>query len=105
MAENNLVEEKLAEKVQRLTRELQEAEQQMAACQHSFSKPIPAQRVKQNPIFDHYERHGSDPEPIYRYSPQTEHGWERTCEKCGHTEYTAKTKPIIAGREPDFGGK
>ena len=101
----NATEEKLADKVARLSRELEEAQQQIASCQHQFSTPAPAIREYTEPVFVRYEGHGSDPEPVYNYIPKTEHGWRRTCEACGYSEYTAKTKLIVKGHEPDFGGK
>ena len=47
--------EKLAEKVIRLTRELDEAKQQVAACLHQFSDPIPAMREFFEPTLLRYE--------------------------------------------------
>ncbi len=96
--------EKLAEKVIRLTRELDEAKQQVAACLHQFSDPIPAMREFFEPTLLRYEGPGSDPQPVYKLTKRIERGYSRECETCGYSEYTAKTKPIVRGHEPDFGG-
>lgn len=95
-------EEKLADRVTRLSRELNEAKEQMGKCKHEFSQPYPATRDVKEPIFKGYRGHGSDPEPVYEYVDKTEYGWERKCNACGFTQYTTKTKPIIKGQEPDF---
>lgn len=95
--------EKIADKVARLAKELDVARQQIAACQHDYSAPVPATRIVHIPFFLRFEGHGSDPEPVYDWVPQTEQGWERTCGKCGYSQYTAKSRPIIAGYGPDFG--
>jgi hypothetical protein len=98
-----MTEEKLAQKVERLTQELREYQKQIDSCHHEFSQPTHATRKFTEPVFNHYEPHGSDPEPVYDYIPRTEHGWKRECTRCGYSEYTAKTKPIVTGHEPDFG--
>jgi hypothetical protein len=96
--------EKLAEKVERMTNELDAMKRKMLTCKHEFGKPVVTiKEVITDAIFDHYEPHGSDPEPIYRYIKGKEYGWTKTCDICGYQEYTAKTKPIVKGYEPDFG--
>ena len=97
--------EKLAEKITRLARELEGYRMQMARCTHAFSEPTRATKEIQEPIFVRYEGHGSDPEPVYNWVPRTEYGWKRVCKQCGYEEYTAKSKPIVVGNGPDFGGK
>lgn len=94
--------ENLAQKIERLTAELDAAKKQVAECGHVFSKPTCVTKEVNEPIFDHYEGHGSDPEPVYRFVPRTEYGWEQICEKCGYREYTTSTKPVISGYVPDF---
>lgn len=96
-----MTKEKLAEKVARLSQELKLAKGQMASCSHQFSDPIRATREISIPVFDHYEQHGSDPEPIFNWHKKTEYGWERICSNCGYNEYTTKTRPVAYG--PDFG--
>lgn len=95
--------EKLADKVKRLSRELELAKGQMASCPHQFSDPIRATREISVSVFDHYEPHGSDPEPIFNWHKKTEYEWEKKCNLCNYVVYTAKTKPIEYG--PDFGGQ
>ena len=94
--------EKLAEKVIRLSRELELTQQQISLCRHQYSAPTPATHEKLKPIFRCFQGHGSDPEPVYDYVTEYERGWERSCQTCGYTEYTAKTKPIIKEYVPDF---
>jgi hypothetical protein len=96
------VPEKLADKVVRLAKELGSARAQIAACKHMFGEPVCATREFQEPRFLRYEGHGSDPEPVYEWIPRTEYGWARTCEVCGFSEYTARSKPVVVGHEPDF---
>ena len=98
------MDEKLAEKVVRLTKELEEANSQIANCNHNFLSPVAEKRKRLEPVFSHYEGKGSDPEPIYNYSERIENGWIRECRLCGYSEYTAKTKPVVRGYEPDFCG-
>lgn len=94
--------EKLAQKIDRLTRELETAQHEIAECEHEFAEPVSATRPLLDPIFKGYKGVGSDPEPVYEWIEKTEYGWERTCNKCGHTEYTAQKKPVVKGYEPDF---
>jgi len=97
------MDETLAEMVKRLERELDAARRKMATCTHEFSEPVPATRDVPEYTYSHLEGHGSDPEPIYDVTMKKEYGWERSCTLCGYTQYTAKTRPIIKGHEPDFG--
>jgi hypothetical protein len=94
--------EKLADRVTRLSAELKEAREEMGRCNHEFSKPYQATRPAWDAVFDGYEPHGSDPEPKYHYVEKKEYGWERRCVRCGLTQYTTESKPIIAGHEPVF---
>jgi hypothetical protein len=95
--------EKPAQRIERLMKEIEESRHEIGSCHHQFSAPTHATREYKEPVFSHFEPHGSDPEPIYDYVPRTEHGWKRECTRCGYSEYTAKTKPIVTGHEPDFG--
>ena len=97
--------ETLTEKVSRLAKEMRDAQQQISACQNEYGVPVRASRQRLESVFDHYEPHGSDPEPIFNHYTITETGWERTCRHCGYTEYTNKLKPVVKEYEPDFGGK
>jgi hypothetical protein len=99
MPENN---EKLSEKVKRLEKELLATRNAIAQCNHSFSPPTPTEKEVRTRQFIRYEDHGSDPEPIYEYIKRIEHGWTRSCDQCGFSEYTAHSKPIIRGSEPDY---
>jgi hypothetical protein len=45
--------------------------------------------------FDHLEPHGSDPEPIYTHTGRMVDitpRWKQTCNLCGMTRYTTKTR-------------
>lgn len=95
--------EKLAEKVDRMTNELDAMRRQMAVCKHEFGKPIAATKDVCDARFIRYEGHGSDPEPVFEYTKKEEHGGERICNNCGQRQYTAQTKPVVSGYEPDFG--
>ncbi|UCD04127.1 MAG: hypothetical protein JSW73_00570 [Candidatus Woesearchaeota archaeon] len=97
-----MVTEKLADKIERLTIELEIAKHKMASCKHEFSKPVPAAREIDDPIFVGYKGYGSDPIPVYKNHTKLESGWERTCGTCGYKEYTNRTKATQVG--PDFGG-
>lgn len=96
--------ETLTERADRLARELQQTRQQIAACPHQFGDPLPVLREYKEPEFSHYKEHGSDPEPVYNWVPRTKTVYERTCDLCGYIQETEKTKPVITGHEPDFGG-
>lgn len=100
-----MTDEKLADRVTRLSEELRRAQEQIASCKHSFADPIRATRQYKEPVYSHLEGHGSDPIPVYNWEDRTEHGWSRTCNSCGYIEYTAKSKPIIKEYEPNFGGQ
>ena len=102
--ENNQPEntETIAERVTRLTKELNIAVAQVAACRHQYGNPERATREINESVFKGYRPRGSDPEPIYENVPKTEYGWKRTCKVCGNEQYTAKQKPAFAGMEPDF---
>lgn len=96
--------EKLAEKVTRLAMEFEDAQRHIALCKHNYADPVRATRTI--PVMGRlirYEGRGSDPEPVYEWTERTEHGWERECVNCGHTEYTTKMKPVFVGHVPDFG--
>jgi hypothetical protein len=92
--------EKLADKVKRLTREMEKVQSEISRCPHTFTEPMTASRKYMEPIFARYEGIGSDPEPVYDWVPRTESGWRRECTKCGYEQYTAKTRP--AAFAPDF---
>jgi hypothetical protein len=94
--------EKLTDKVRRLSEELEATKRQIRACKHSFSEPTRAYREYHEPIFVRYEGHGSDPEPVYDWVPRTASGWQRICGTCGYSEYTENTKVVEVKREPDF---
>ena len=80
----------------------EEIEREMAACHHAFGEPKFDPIVKPNWAFSHYEPHGSDPEPKFVRSGDTQDPqWTRTCTKCGHVEHTTKTKSVKTA--PDFG--
>ena len=96
------MDEKLADKVVRLTAELFRAKEEISTCRHDFLPPVPATKDISTPVFKRYEEHGSDPEPIYDWVKGKEYGWSRECKKCGYSEYTSKTKSIVTGNEPDF---
>jgi len=95
--------ENLTKRVTRLSGELAEAEARIIACNHMFPEFTQVVRQVSDPILLRYEGKGSDPEAIYdQNNKKDEHGWERTCERCGKLEYTTKTQPVTFG--PDFGG-
>ncbi|MCX6707971.1 MAG: hypothetical protein NT001_07635 [Candidatus Woesearchaeota archaeon] len=94
--------EKLADRVSRLSAELDKARRQIGECRHEFSQPYQATRTVKDAVFKGYRGHGSDPEPVYEYFDNTEYGWERKCVKCGLTQYTTKSKLIITGHKPAF---
>lgn len=95
--------EKPAEQAARLRRELQKAEEQVRRCPHKFGKPRPASRDKQEEYATgQYEKQGVHLWPITRWRTIPQNGWERTCEKCGFTEFTTKSKPIVTGYEANF---
>ncbi|MFH1182284.1 MAG: hypothetical protein V1702_04955 [Candidatus Woesearchaeota archaeon] len=94
--------EKLADKVERLTNELDAMQRQMAACRHEFGEPKATTKDVFDTVLLRYEGHGSDPEPVYEYIRKKEHGWTRVCDICGYRQYTTESKPIVTGFEPDF---
>ena len=92
-------------KAEELARQLRELNEQVGneerRCQHDWNEPISDPEAYQAAEFDHYEPHGSDPEPIYRYHTAYRDRWSRTCKKCGKKEYTQKRKTVATA--PDFG--
>ncbi len=96
--------EKPAQRLETLLKEVELTKKEIQDCDHKYSVPVRTTRTIKVPEFDHYEGHGSDPEPVYNWHDKTEHGYERTCEVCGKMEYTNQTKPVIERHEPDFGG-
>ena len=87
----------LAKELRCLNAEIHKEEQ---GCQHDFADPVYDPEGYQKGEFDHYEPHGSDPEPVYRYHTESKARWSRTCKKCGKKEYTYHQKPV--GFVPDF---
>ena len=69
-------------------------------CAHDWSEPKSDPESYQYPVFDHYEPHGSDPEPIYNYITKYKNRWSRYCKKCAKTEYTYEQKAVKY--VPDF---
>jgi hypothetical protein len=94
--------EKPAQKAKRLREELEDLEEQIEACEHDFADPVHATREVLQASYRGLEGHGSDPIPVYDYYHVTEWGWERTCKKCGYTQYTNQTKPVVTDHKPDF---
>ena len=95
--------EKLAQKVERITQEIERAKIEIASCRHEFGKPEPTIKQIHDFLLSHYAGTGYDPEPIYLFIPKEESGWTRTCGKCGYSEYSNKTRPIVTDYNPDFG--
>lgn len=88
----------LAEQLRRLNEEVTQEERD---CRHQWTEPVYEPASELEYVFDHFEGHGSDPEPIYRTYPTIKARWSRTCMKCGKKEYTQKQKP--SQMVPDFG--
>lgn len=81
---------------------LDEVSKEVQACHHDWTPVISEPEKYREAVFDHYEPHGSDPEPIYKYYDAWKPRWSRTCKKCGHKEYTYEMRP--SGKtEPYFG--
>jgi hypothetical protein len=95
----------MKERVTQLQRELKSLQQQIDMiqrnCHHGDWTVTTEQEDYQEPIFDHYEGHGSDPEPVFRHQTRTRTYHKRTCAHCGKVETTDKMKPVAF--EPDFG--
>lgn len=94
--------EKLADKVKRLAREIESANREISKCKHQYGLPIRATRDILVPYYDGLEKMGSDVWPKFRYEIEKEGGYERTCTLCGNTEYTTNTEPVIKEYRPVF---
>lgn len=90
--------------IERLERELQQRrgnlQQRQQNCNHKWNPTIYEPEDYQEPSFSHYEGHGSDPNPVYRYSTRQKPRWSRYCPVCEKKEYTYEQKP--AKYEPAF---
>ena len=91
----------IAQRAAELKRLNEEVANEERTCQHDWSNPAYDPDTKLEGTFDHYEPHGSDPEPIYNYHEVKVDRWSRTCKKCGKKEYTKKQKSVATA--PDFG--
>lgn len=89
---------KLLEQAHKLNNEIN---REVQLCHHEWTPVISEPEKYQGAEFDHYEPHGSDPEPIYRYFDAWKPRWSRTCKKCSHKEYTYEMRPTKT--EPYFG--
>jgi hypothetical protein len=81
----------IAELEKELTAKKKWLQEEEEKCNHQWSDPPlyePEPTVTH--VFDHYEPHGSDPEPVYRTVPDQKDRWKRFCTKCGKVEYTYK---------------
>jgi len=91
----------IRERAVELKRLREEVESEEAACEHDWAKTIYDPDTKMEGVFDHFEPHGSDPEPIYNYHEVKVDRWSRRCRKCGKKEFTRKQKTVETA--PDFG--
>jgi len=82
------------DKIKQLQSEIEKEKRIIKDCKHTWGDTKYDPYTVQEPHFDHYEPHGSDPEPIFNYYPKDMPRWSRTCKECGHTEYTEKQGPI-----------
>lgn len=88
-----------------LARELGSLREQIAreqrACSHAWEPTRYDPEKGSRAEFDHFEGHGSDPEPVYNHYPIDIPRWSRVCSKCGKVEYTKEQRPTKT--EPHFG--
>ena len=88
----------LQEEIRKLEQELKQKKELLHSnqlhCIHEWSEPKYDPESYLHPIFDHYEPHGSDPEPIYTYITKQKDRWSRYCKKCEKTEYTFDQRPV-----------
>lgn len=85
---------KTTDRIKELQDEINRCKQSIKDCKHSWDKTIYDPEITKEPVFSHFEPHGSDPEPIYNWHDKTISRWSRTCVLCGYTEYTKEQGPI-----------
>jgi hypothetical protein len=70
------------------------------SCSHEWEPTLYEPETYMEPVFSHYEEHGSDPTPVYTYRDKTKDRWSRTCKKCSKKEFSYSQKAVKY--EPSF---
>ena len=90
------------ERIDKANDELNVAREEQERCHHKWGKPFAERRTRPVGTFDHYEGHGSDPEPVYTYHDEPYTVWVRVCAHCGLKQETESTEPVVTGHRPVF---
>jgi hypothetical protein len=87
-----------------LQREIRKQQDKIDRCNHDWNQAYQNNETVREPSGFATVAQGSDvwSEPT-GYHDVVKSRWTRICKKCGGYDHTYKDRPIIVGREPDFG--
>ena len=84
-------------------REIEKLRKQLEACEHEYGEPHRDHEERQTPITENVPT-GSDffNPVVVRYETECVKVWRRACKKCGFTQTTQRTEPVVSHYRPVF---